>query len=191
MFTLPNILTFCRILLIPVVVFAFFTQHPWGKWVAVLAFCSACLTDYLDGYFARLLSQSSRLGQFLDPVADKMLVATTLILLSSFDKISRISVIPAVIILCREILVSGLREHLSDFKVQIPVSYLAKWKTAFQMSAITLLLLTDLSPISLKLIGEVMLWVSALLTLATGYTYLKASFRHFNSDLPAQSDHGQ
>lgn len=177
--TLPNILTFSRIMLIPVVVFAFFSDQPWGNWIAVLAFCSACITDFLDGYLARILSQSSRLGQCLDPVADKMLVVTTLILLAAFDRITRISFIPAVIILCREILVSGLREHLSSIKAILPVSNLAKWKTGVQMAAITLLLLTDLSPINLSMIGEVLLWIAAGLTLITGYSYLRISLIHF------------
>lgn len=120
--SLPNILTLICILLTPVVIGAFFSNTPMGKWVVALSFC-------LDGFLACALSQTSRLGQFLGPIVDKMLVATTLLLLAGFSKVSQLAIISASIILCRKILISGLRETLSDVKITVPVSILAKWKT--------------------------------------------------------------
>ncbi len=177
--TLPNALTFLRILLIPVVIAAFFSNTQIGRWVAALGFCSACVTDYLDGFLARALSQTSRLGQFLDPIADKMLVATTLLLLAGFDKISQLAIIPATIILCREILISGLRETLSHIQVDIPVSKLAKWKTFIQMVAIFTILIEDTTLPQKSHIGEILLWLAAGLTLVTMVDYLKRASKYF------------
>jgi cardiolipin synthase (CMP-forming) len=176
----PNLLTLSRIALIPIIMAAFYTDNHLGRWVATLAFISACFTDFLDGYVARLWSQTSRFGQFLDPVADKLLVASTLLMLVGFGRIQPVSFLPAIIILCREILVSGLREYLSDLHVKMPVTYLAKWKTAAQMIAISLLLIGDISPFGtlVNMIGELLLWTAAVLTLITGYAYLKANLRH-------------
>ena len=178
--SIPNILTLSRIALIPIIMAAFYTDNHLGRWVETLAFISACFTDFLDGYVARLWSQTSRLGQFLDPIADKLLVASTLLMLVGFGRIRPVSFLPAIIILCREILVSGLREFLSGLQVQMPVTTLAKWKTAAQMAAISLLLIGDISPFggAVNLIGEGLLWISAVLTLITGYAYLKSSLRH-------------
>ena len=178
--SIPNLLTLSRIALIPIIMAAFYTDNHLGRWVATLAFISACFTDFLDGYVARLWSQTSRLGQFLDPIADKLLVASTLLMLVGFGRIRPVSFLPAIIILCREILVSGLREFLSDLQVQMPVTTLTKWKTAVQMAAISLLLIGDISPFgnAVNLIGEGLLWIAAVLTLITGYAYLKSSLRH-------------
>ena len=177
---LPNILTFLRMAFIPVVIFLFYLQNQTGYYIAAAIFILACITDYLDGYFARTYDQTTNLGRFLDPVADKLLICSTLLLLVGFDHIKGLSLIPAIIILCREILVSGLREFLSSLQVFMPVSSLAKWKTAAQMSAISLLLIGDISPFggAVNLIGEGLLWVAAVLTLITGYTYLKSGLRH-------------
>ncbi len=179
MLTIPNILTFIRILLIPVVVLAFYLDTTVWKWIAVLAFASACATDYLDGYLARVLKQTSKLGTFLDPLADKLLVATTLLYMAGFDKISRISLIPAAIILCREIMVSGLREHLSDMNIGLPVSNLAKWKTAAQMLAITILLIGDVSKRPIAWVGELFLWAAGILTILTAYSYVQKTIQNF------------
>ena len=178
--SVPNLLTLSRIALIPIIMAAFYTDNHIGRWVATLAFISACFTDFLDGYVARLWSQTSRFGQFLDPIADKLLVASTLLMLVGFGRIQPVSFLPAIIILCREILVSGLREFLSGLQVLMPVSALAKWKTAAQMGAISLLLTGDISPFggAVNLIGEGLLWVAAVLTLITGYSYLKSSLHH-------------
>jgi cardiolipin synthase (CMP-forming) len=178
--TIPNLLTLSRIALIPIIMAAFYTDSHVGRWVATFAFISACFTDFMDGYVARLWSQTTRFGQFLDPIADKLMVASTLMLLVGFGRIQPVSFLPAIIILCREILVSGLREFLSSLQVRMPVSALAKWKTAAQMGAISLLLIGDISPFggAVNLIGEGLLWVAAVLTLMTGYTYIKSSLRH-------------
>lgn len=178
--TIPNLLTLSRIVLIPIIMAAFYTDSHIGRWVATFAFISACFTDFMDGYVARLWSQTTRFGQFLDPIADKLMVASTLMLLVGFGRIQPVSFLPAIIILCREILVSGLREFLSGLQVRMPVSALAKWKTATQMGAISLLLIGDISPFggAVNLIGEGLLWIAAVLTLMTGYTYLKSSLRH-------------
>ena len=177
--TLPNLLTLGRIALIPILVAAFYTQTSLGRWIAAIVFISACLTDYLDGYVARAWSQTSRLGQFLDPIADKLLVASTLLLLAGFGRISTYSLLPAIVILCREIMVSGLREFLSDFNVTVPVTRLAQFKTANQMIGISLLLLADASfGQSMLMVGEGMLWVAAVMTLFSGYDYLRIGFKH-------------
>lgn len=178
--SLPNMLTISRILLVPVVVLAFYMDAPLGRWIAFVAFSCACITDFFDGYVARLWAQTSRLGQFLDPIADKLLVATTLFLLVGFDRISQPSFLPAIVILCREILVSGLREFLSEVQVSLPVSILAKWKTIIQMLAIGVLLIGDIPGISLPIttFGEIFLWFAAVLTLITGYDYLRTGLRH-------------
>lgn len=178
MSNLPNILTLSRIGLIPVLMIAFYMESNIGRAVAAAVFIVACLTDFLDGYVARLLSQTSKLGQFLDPVADKLLVASTLLLLAGFGKIHSVSLLPAIVILCREILVSGLRESLSDIHVNVPITTLAKWKTTIQMLAISCLLISDISSFSLQPLGELFLWIAALLTLITGYDYLRAGIRH-------------
>lgn len=179
--TIPNYLTLLRILLIPVIMGAFFFESRTGFLVGAVCFMVACATDYLDGYMARMLSQTTKLGQFLDPTADKLLIASSLMMLVGFDRMSRFALIPAIIILCREILVSGLRETLLELYVPMPVTHLAKWKTAFQMLAITTLMINQSVDVGIDLqrIGELLLWIAALLTLITGFSYLRAGLRHF------------
>jgi cardiolipin synthase len=178
--TLPNLLTFARIALIPVVVALFYFDRPISNWIAASIFILACVTDYLDGYFARALKQTTRFGVFLDPVADKLLVAATLLMLVGFGRIQGISLIPAVIILCREILVSGLREFLAEAHVSIPVTRLAKWKTGIQMTALSLLIIGDVPEffLPLDMLGTIGLWVAAFFTLITGFDYLRAGLKH-------------
>ena len=178
--TLPNLLTFARIALVPVVVALFYFDRPLSNWIAASIFIVACITDYLDGYFARTLDQTTRFGSFLDPMADKLLVSATLLMLVGFGRIQGLSLIPAVVILCREILVSGLREFLAEAHVSVPVTQLAKWKTALQMLALTLLIMGDIPslPFSLDILGIVGLWIAALLTLITGFDYLRAGLKH-------------
>lgn len=178
--TLPNLLTFTRIALIPVVVGLFYFDRPLSNWLAAFFFILACITDYLDGYFARTLKQTTRFGIFLDPVADKLLVAAILLMLVGFGRIQGLSLIPAVIILCREILVSGLREFLAEAHVSIPVTKLAKWKTAIQMTALSLLIIEHIPgfPIPIDEIGIIGLWLAAILTLITGFDYLRAGLKH-------------
>jgi cardiolipin synthase (CMP-forming) len=178
--TLPNLLTFMRIALIPVVVGLFYFDRPLSNWFAAFFFILACITDYLDGYFARALKQTTRFGIFLDPVADKLLVAAILLMLVGFGRIQGLSLIPAVIILCREILVSGLREFLAEAHVSIPVTKLAKWKTVIQMTALSLLIIEHIPgvPIPIDEIGILGLWLAAILTLITGFDYLRAGLKH-------------
>jgi CDP-diacylglycerol--glycerol-3-phosphate 3-phosphatidyltransferase/cardiolipin synthase len=180
--SLPNILTYGRILAVPVLVAClFFPSHPETRWAAFAIFVLASLTDWLDGYLARIWEQQSALGRMLDPIADKLLVGATLLMLVYDRTISGWAIWAAVIILSREILVSGLREFLAELNVKVHVTQLAKWKTAAQFVALGMLLAGPAATGALAHVGEaglVILWMSALLTLVTGYDYLKAGIRH-------------
>jgi cardiolipin synthase len=177
--SIPNLLTLSRILVIPALIGSFYLDSPLSNWLALGLFTAAGITDFFDGYVARAMGVQSKLGQFLDPVADKLLVASALFMLAAMQKIDNITILAAVIILCREMLVSGLREVLADIKVGLPVSRLAKWKTTVQIVAIGFLLAGD-APQWLPAveIGSVGLWIAAVLTLYTGYDYLRAGLRH-------------
>jgi CDP-diacylglycerol---glycerol-3-phosphate 3-phosphatidyltransferase len=178
--SVPNLLTLSRIAAIPLVIFTFYMAPPEGPWLGCMIFSLAGATDWLDGRIARAWAQQSDLGLFLDPIADKLLVATTLFMLAVFDRLTLFAVVPALIILMREILVSGLREHLARMRVGMPVSRLAKWKTFIQMLAIGVLLVGDAGSAALpvRLIGEVLLWIAAALTVKTGWDYLHAGLIH-------------
>jgi CDP-diacylglycerol--glycerol-3-phosphate 3-phosphatidyltransferase/cardiolipin synthase len=180
--SLPNVLTYGRILAIPAMAACFLlVKTDTGRWAALAVFALACFTDWLDGYLARVLSQQSTLGRMLDPIADKLLVGTALILLVNDGTIDYISIWAAIIILSREILVSGLREYLAELNVKIHVTRLAKWKTTLQMSSLAVLLAGpagDKYIAGVTLTGTVLFWIAALLTLWTGYDYLKAAVRH-------------
>jgi len=180
LFNLPNILTMSRILMIPLFIGAFYIDGHVSNWLSFAIFSLAGVTDFFDGYLARKFKQSSRLGQFMDPVADKLLIATALMMMVGFGRIEEYSILAAVIILCREILVSGLREFLAELKVSVPVTLLAKWKTTIQIFAIGFLLVGEASPEAINsiLIGNICLWVAALLTLYTGFDYLKTGLKH-------------
>ena len=179
---LPNVLTFSRVLAIPVVVcFLLFIKDPHGSWLAFAAYTYACVTDFFDGYLARVWHQQSAFGRFLDPVADKLLIAAVLLVLVGVDRVSGLAVLPAAVILCREILVSGLREFLAEVQVGVPVSTLAKWKTTIQMLALGFLLVGPsgpmFGPLSTTDIGICGLWGAAALTLVTGLDYLIIGLR--------------
>ncbi|NQW00319.1 MAG: CDP-diacylglycerol--glycerol-3-phosphate 3-phosphatidyltransferase [Rhodospirillales bacterium] len=181
--SVPNILTVSRILAIPVLIFLLlFIEDPAGSWLAFSAYTYACITDFFDGYLARAWHQQSAFGRFLDPIADKLLVAGVLLALVGIDRVSGLTVLPAAVILCREILVSGLREFLAELDVGVPVSKLAKWKTGMQMLALGFLLVgpngPDFGPLSTAEIGFWGLWGAAILTLITGYDYLLHGIRH-------------
>jgi cardiolipin synthase len=180
--SVPNLLTLSRILAVPVVVATFYIHGDCVRWFACALFTAAAVTDWLDGHMARRWAQQSEIGRFLDPIADKLLVAATLFMLTTTDRLSWGAVLPALVILCREILVSGLREYLAGLRVGLPVSKLAKWKTAIQMTAIGFLIVGDAGPALLPVqgIGESLLWIAALLTLVTGYDYLHAGLAHMN-----------
>jgi len=180
MYNLANLLTFSRILMIPLIVGSFYLDGDKANWIGFTIFSLAGITDFLDGYVARRYNMTSALGKFMDPIADKLLIAAALLMMVAFHRIEGLAVIAAVVILCREFVVSGLREFLADLKVSIPVSYLAKWKTTLQIFALGFLLVGDAAPdmINAILIGNICLWVAAILTLYTGYDYLKAGLRH-------------
>jgi cardiolipin synthase len=191
---LPNLLTYCRIAAVPVVVALMYWQSIlqgglWLRWVALAIFIIAGITDVLDGYFARSWDQQSLLGRMLDPIADKLLVASCLLMLAAEETIHGWSLLASVIILCREILVSGLREFLAELRVSVPVTRLAKWKTTWQLVAVGFLIAGEAGdkvmmvvfktemPIVTN-IGLALLWLSALVTLYTGWDYLRAGLRH-------------
>ncbi len=186
--SLPNVLTYLRILAVPAVVLCLFLiEGDAARWWALGVYVAACFTDWLDGFLARVWRQQSLLGRMLDPIADKLLVGTTLLMLTHDNTIDRVNVAAAAIILCREILVSGLREFLAELNVRMHVTQLAKWKTTLQMFALAILLagpagdnLVQASTgiaYSVTTAGLTMLWVAALLTLWTGFDYLKAAVR--------------
>lgn len=176
---LPNVLTYARIAAVPgLVACLYFLSGDVARWSALAIFVAAGITDWLDGYLARAWHQQSELGRMLDPIADKLLVGATLMLLVYDQTISGVSIWAAIIILCREILVSGLREFLAELNVKIHVTELAKWKTCVQMVALGVLLaggaIDKLLP-GTSTVGLAFLWIAAILTLWTGYDYLKAA----------------
>ena len=178
---LPNILTYGRILAVPALVACFYLEGPTWRFVALGLFIVASVTDFLDGYLARAWSQQSKLGQMLDPIADKLLVGATLIMLVFDETISGLSVIAGVIILSREILVSGLREFLGQLSVSVPATKIAKFKTAAQLGALGALLaapLIDQQALYTWIIGDTLLWIAALLTLYTGFDYLRVGIKY-------------
>lgn len=180
---LPNILTLSRILIIPVVICVLlFVPEPVGNWVAFAMYTYAGVTDFLDGYLARAWKQQSAFGKFLDPIADKLLISSLLLTLVGVDRLNGVDILPAAVILCREILVSGLREFLAQVRISVPVTQLAKWKTTIQILALGFLMVgpagPDFGPLSTTEVGLYFLWAAALLTLITGFDYLVAGLRH-------------
>ena len=179
---IPNLLTLSRIASIPLLVGVFYVSSPLGNWLGLGILIFAGVTDFFDGYLARAMEQQSQLGKFLDPIADKLLVASLILMLVAYDRIPGIAVLPAVVILCRELLVSGLREFLAGAQVSLPVSRLAQYKTTLQMVMLGFLLVGSAGPMfgpfSTTDIGVVGLWIAAVLTLITGYDYLNAGLRH-------------
>jgi cardiolipin synthase len=183
--SLPNILTYARIAAIPVVIGCVFAQYEdgplWLRWVALAVFIAAGVTDYLDGYYARIWDQQSAFGRMLDPIADKLLVASCLLMLVADHTIHDWTLWAAIVILCREILVSGLREYLAALRVSLPVTKLAKWKTTIQLVAIGFLIAGEAGDAIFAfttLIGIVLLWMSALFTIYTGWDYFRAGIHH-------------
>ncbi len=197
---IPNILTIMRIILIPILIISFYIPSKITNLVVAILFMIASITDYFDGYLARYYKIQSNFGRCFDPIADKLLVSVALLMLVNFANGNILILIPAIIIICREVLVSGLREFLAGLQVSVPVTRLAKWKTAIQMMAITALLLaskgstytftqimellradqyirTILSG-QVELIGTILLNISAILTMITGYIYLKIGFKN-------------
>lgn len=184
LFNLPNMLTLSRIVAIPLVVACFWLDRGWAQWLSMILFVTAAVTDWFDGYFARRYHQISRFGRFLDPIADKLLVAAALVMLVDSGTLRGFNVLAALIILAREILVSGLREFLAELRIGLPVSALAKWKTGTQMVAIAALLVGDAASTYVTAVGIVLIWAAAALTLITGYDYLRTGLRHMAEDAP-------
>src|SRR3954454_13169799 len=189
MLSLPNLLTLSRILAVPILVFLLWKPAPWDYAVTFVLYCVVGLTDYLDGYLARAQGLTSRLGQFLDRIADKIMVAAVLVMLMASRKadgnppiVQDWSVIPALIILLREIIVSGLREFLGPLNVSMPVSALAKWKTTLQLVSLGALILGGAVPQQawVHTTGILTLWAAASLTLVTGYDYLRIGLKHMD-----------
>ena len=186
MLSLPNLLTLSRILAVPILVFLLWRPAPLDYAIIFVLYCVVGITDYFDGYLARAQGQISKLGQFLDPIADKIMVAAVIMMLVSSRKMSGepvihgLHIIPALIILLREIIVSGLREFLAESQVSMPVSTLAKWKTTLQLVALGALILGGAVPgqVWVHNVGLASLWAAAALTLITGYDYLRTGIRH-------------
>jgi len=186
-YNLPNCLTLSRIIIIPLVAVLVMVHKPVTDLLACILFIIAGITDYLDGKLARAWQQLSDFGKMFDPIADKLLVGIILIVMAGYDRLPYGGLIPAMIILAREILVSGLREYLSSFEVSLPVTKLAKWKTTFQMVAIGFLLAGDSSAELLNInwfpvnvIGSILLWIAAILTMITGWGYIHTGIRFIN-----------
>ena len=180
--SLPNLLTLSRILAVPGLVWLMWSSNPW-EWLGAFGlYTLAAVTDYFDGYLARAWGTVSKIGQFLDPIADKIMVAAVIVMLVDAQVLHGWSVIAGLIILLREIIVSGLREYLATLSVSMPVSRLAKWKTAAQLVALGALIMVGVEPLLPWLpateIGLVTLWIAATLTLITGYDYLRTGLRH-------------
>jgi len=189
MLTLPNLLTLSRILAVPILVFLLWQPRPVDYAITFVLYCVVGITDYFDGYLARAQGQISKLGQFLDPIADKVMVAAVIVMLMASRKangeppiLQDLNIVPALIILLREITVSGLREFLAELRVGMPVSHLAKWKTTFQLVSLGALILAGAIPAQqwIHLVGIVSLWAAAALTLVTGYDYLRIGLKHMD-----------
>jgi CDP-diacylglycerol--glycerol-3-phosphate 3-phosphatidyltransferase len=188
MLSLPNLLTLSRILAVPILVFLLWRPAPLDYAITFVLYCVVGITDYFDGYLARAKGQISRLGQFLDPIADKIMIAAVLMMLISSRKanpvpeIAGLHIIPALVILLREIIVSGLREFLAPLNISVPVSRLAKWKTAFQLISLGALILGGAVPAQewVHMVGIFSLWLAAVLTLVTGYDYLRTGLKHLD-----------
>lgn len=187
-YNLPNMLTYGRILAVPLIVLCFFIEGTlqstdFARWTALGLFAAASITDFLDGYLARIWNQTSNIGRMLDPIADKLLISVSLMLMAADTEgtIAGWSLWAAIIILCREILVSGLREYLAELRVSVPVTRIAKWKTTAQMLALGFLLAgpagEKILPYTIE-IGRALLWVAAILTIYTGYDYFRAGLKH-------------
>ena len=190
MLTLPNLLTLSRILAVPILmVLLWYPGWRVGYGAAFLLYCIVGITDYFDGYLARAQGLTSKLGQFLDPIADKIMVASVIIMLMASRKadgnppiLQDVNIIPALIILLREMIVSGLREFLAELRVSMPVSHLAKWKTTFQLVSLGALILGGALPLEswVHIVGVISLWAAAALTLVTGYDYLRIGLKHMD-----------
>lgn len=192
---LPNILTVSRIILLPVLIGLFFVPGAAAAWTALWIYIFCAVTDFLDGYIARKFGSTSGFGTFLDPISDKIMVGSLLLTLAAFDRLHDGWIIPAIVILMREFLISGLREYLGPKNISVPVSKLAKWKTGLQMTALGFLIIGDYGDGAMAavfgvlvpgegtvagalLTGQILLAAAAVITMITGWNYVKVGFRH-------------
>ncbi len=178
---LPNILTVSRMLMLPVIIGLFFVPGAWAAWTALGLYTLACITDFLDGYIARTMNVESAVGKFLDPISDKIFIGSLLLTLAAFDRLHDFWIVPAIIILGREFLISGLREFLGPQNVSIPTSKLAKWKTTVQMVTLGFLVVGDYGDIIVPHTLEIGQWglaAAAALTVFTGWDYLRVGIKH-------------
>lgn len=180
MLNLPNLLTLSRIAFLPVIIGLFFIPQSWALWTCFALYVLCAITDFLDGWLARKMNIVSEFGTFLDPVSDKIFVGALLITLVGFGRLPGLWIIPAIIIIAREFLISGLREYLGPKNIKVPVSKLAKWKTAVQMVALGVLIMGPLVPYGL-MIGQWTLALAALLTVITGWGYLKTGLNRLKN----------
>ena len=181
--TIPNILTLLRLAAAPAVPLMFLYFHrPWADWAALAIFLVAAVTDWFDGYLARAWKQESRFGAAMDPIADKAMVVIAIIVITGYSGMNPWLILPATVILFREVLVSGLREFLAGLQVSVPVSRLAKWKTTFQLIALGALILAGAVPQFpfVQMVGIATLWAAAILTLITGWDYLRVGISHMD-----------
>lgn len=183
-YNIPNLLTLFRIALIPAITALFFVPENWAVWTALALYSLGAITDFFDGYIARALKQTSAFGRFLDPIADKLYVAAILLLLAGFDRISGVWLIPAIIIMMREILIAGLREFLGPHKITLPVSKLAKWKTTVQLIAIGFLIVGPLGETILPYSWQIGHWglvIAAAFTVITGWSYMRCGLQYIHA----------
>lgn len=183
---IPNLLTLSRLFLLPIMIVLFLIPKAWAAWAALALYAPAAATDYLDGYFARLYNQSSKVGVFLDPIADKLFVGAILFMLVATERLGGWWAVPALLIMLREIFIAGLREFLAGSDISMPVTRLAKWKTGVQMTAIGFLIMwpfvqPDWFSITVEWIGKSGLIVAMVLTLKTGWEYTRKAWPHLKS----------
>jgi len=179
--SLPNLLTYGRIVAIPVVIYLIATGYPGLRWLAFVLYAAAAFTDWLDGYLARKWNQSSPLGRMLDPIADKLLVGALIVIFAWDGTLTPLDLVPAIAILLREIFVSGLREFMGTTNVVVPVTKLAKWKTTVQLVAIGALFIAPFFA-GIGLLASVLLWLAAVLTVWTGAQYFMAAWPHLSGE---------
>ncbi|MCM1324622.1 MAG: CDP-diacylglycerol--glycerol-3-phosphate 3-phosphatidyltransferase [Acetobacter sp.] len=186
MYSLPNLLTISRIVVIPLIFLSVYFDCCSFNYFAGVLFIAASITDYYDGKLARARGEVSAFGRLLDPIADKLLVATALVVFLAKGMVSEISYIPIFVILCRELLVSGLREFLREVNVGLPVTRLAKWKTGFQMVALGMIFFKGW--LFWGALGEMLLWIAGVLTFITGYQYFAKSLEYIKAEEKIKTD---
>lgn len=184
MWSIPNIMTMARILLLPFIVALIYIPEAWAAWTALGFYTLAAVTDFLDGYVARKMNMESAFGQFLDPIADKIFIATLLLLLVGVGRLEGMWIITGILILARELLISGLREFLGPQNIKFPVTRLAKWKTTVQMFALGFLIMGDFGDVVLPntlAYGHGLITIAAVLTVITGWDYFKVGLRYIET----------